>query len=110
VAFSQFNTSADELRIQAVSYGSDGNMLFAVPGSDTGLALHLRQPNRDFPYDAKFGFDPRYFDSIHDVKFLGRLRLVGEHMGHPHARRASLLGRGLPEPGAREPEGYPPAP
>jgi hypothetical protein len=110
VAFSQFNVSSDELHLQAISYGRDGNALFAVPGSDTGMPLHLRQPNRDFPYDAKFGFDPRYFDSIHDVKFLGRLRLVAEHMGHPQARRASLFGWRTLDTGRSRPETYPPTP
>jgi len=81
----------DMLHLQSIQYGRDGNRLFAFPGTDVGAAMGLRSAYRDFPYDAAFGFDPRYFERIDTVKWYARLRMLEKNMGHPQAKRTSQV-------------------
>jgi len=81
----------DMLHLQSIQYGRDGNRLFSFPGTDTGAGLGLRSAHRDFPYDASFGFDARYFERIDSVKWFARLRFQDENVGHPHAKRTSQV-------------------
>lgn len=92
VIFSQHVGSPDELHFQSVQYGIDQNVLFTFPGSEVGLRMGLRESFRDFPYETRFGFDPRLFDSIVDVKFLARLRLNGDSVGEPLEAGTSKVG------------------
>jgi hypothetical protein len=61
------------IQLESVQYGSDGNIQFAVPGSDVGHSLHMRHPGRDYPYTVRFGFNPAYHAGIHSVTFKCRL-------------------------------------
>lgn len=110
--YSQFADSADELHFYAVAYGRDGNQLFIVPGRDTGMALALRRSWTDYPYDAKFSFDPRLFDRIHDVKFYARLRLKEGSLGAGADRQTTVAGVPMDDSGltARESSWSPPVP
>ena len=84
--FSQFSTSPDEIHLQSIQYGADGNRLFSFPGRDTGFPLHVRNSHQDYPYNQKFAYDKRFFEDIHDVKFFARARMKSENIGSPESR------------------------
>ena len=61
------------IQLESVQYGADGNIQFALPGSDIGHALHMRHPGLDYPYTVRFGFNRAYHATIKSVKFKTRL-------------------------------------
>ncbi len=81
VVFTHLTSSHDTIHFQAIQYGLDGNRLFTFPGADTGHPLHVRQSFQDHPQKARFAFDKRFYDSIHDCKFYARTRMKSENAG-----------------------------
>ena len=88
VVFCSQDIGVDEIRFQSIQYGADGNTLFAFPDNAVGYPLHIRRKSKDYPYDVKFGFDSRYFDSIVRSKFFATLRrnlpVEGAHGNYQH--------------------------
>lgn len=66
-------TLPNAVQLESIQYGTDGNIQFAVPGNDVGHSLHMRYPQRDYPYSVRFGYKRAYFNSINSVKFACRL-------------------------------------
>lgn len=86
------NETPEEVHLQAVTYGADGNTLFTFPGSDVGFPIHVRRSQHDQIAEARFGFDQRYFAYIQDVKFFARARLNGLMMGQTANHQVSKVG------------------
>lgn len=61
------------IQLESIQYGPDGNIQFALPGNDVGHSLHMRYPQRDYPYSVRFGYKRAYFPNINRVKFNCRL-------------------------------------